>query len=641
MSGGSPYAVSAIVLITLLTLAIGAFGYRFSRNTSDFLVASRAVSPRWNASAISGEYLSAASFLGVAGLIMKYGANVLWYPVGFTTGYLAMLLFVAAPLRRSGAYTLPDFAELRLSSRPLRRLSTAFVVLIGWLYLVPQLRGAGLTLSTVAGVPAWVGAVSVGAVVIANVAAGGMRSITFVQAFQYWVKLTAIALPVMFLLVVWQWRDARPGGLSGASEPTFPDRTTVQVRDAVVLEVADPVGLWAHGRVDGRAVGAATAGRVDGRAAGSAAGVGPLAWQPGRHVVAAGTELVFPAGTAVPTVAGGSQVANAQWVAPLSGLPSHDHPLFGTYSLILATFLGTMGLPHVLVRFYTNPDGRAARTTTVLVLGLLGLFYLFPTVYGALGRVYTPELLLTGSTDAVVLVLPGAAVGGLVGRLLAGLVAAGAFAAFLSTSSGLVVSVAGVLATDVLGRAGVRRRRPRPGGGVHVVREVRDGRDGGAGGSRRESGSVRDFRRSALLAGVVPLGLALRTGGLDISQVVGLAFAVAASTFCPLLVLGVWWRGLTAVGAGAGLVVGGGLSGVAVVLTMLGAHRDGWLGALLAEPAAATVPLAFATMVLVSRLTRRRVPAGIGRIMLGLHAPESLRLRSAELIGDEDDRPAV
>jgi cation/acetate symporter len=124
----SPYALPAIVGVTLATLGLGAYGYRLSRTTPDFFVASRMVSPRWNASAIGGEYLSAASFLGVAGLVMKYGADVLWYPVGFTTGYLALLLFVAAPLRRSGAYTLPDFAQLRLHSVRLRRLASGFVV---------------------------------------------------------------------------------------------------------------------------------------------------------------------------------------------------------------------------------------------------------------------------------------------------------------------------------------------------------------------------------------------------------------------------------------------------------------------------------------------------------------------------------
>src|SRR5215475_9059297 len=171
---GSPYAVPAIVLITITTVAIGAFGYRISRNTSDFLVASRTVSARWNASAISGEYLSAASFLGVAGLVMKYGLDVLWYPVGFTAGYLALLLFVAAPLRRSGAYTLPDFAELRLRSKRVRKLATAFVVIIGWLYLVPQLQAAGLTLSVLTGWANWIGACLIALIVITNVVFGGM-----------------------------------------------------------------------------------------------------------------------------------------------------------------------------------------------------------------------------------------------------------------------------------------------------------------------------------------------------------------------------------------------------------------------------------------------------------------------------------
>jgi cation/acetate symporter len=500
----SPYAVPAIVLITVTTLVIGAFGYRISRNTSDFLVASRTVSPRLNASAISGEYLSAASFLGVAGLIMLNGVDMLWYPVGFTAGYLAMLLYVAAPLRRSGAYTLPDFAEARLRSSGLRGLSTGFVVLIGWLYLVPQLQGAGLTLSTVTGAPSWVGAVVVGAVVTLNVAVGGMRSITFVQAFQYWVKLTAIAFPAMVLLIVWLHRDGSP------------------------------------------------------------------------------------APTAQPQLADGDR-----WVLPLTGLGGH--PLFSVYSLILATFLGTMGLPHVLVRFYTNPDGRAARATTLVVLCMLGAFYLFPMVFGALGRLYAPELLLTGRTDAVVLVLPGAAVGGLAGQLLAGLVAAGAFAAFLSTSSGLLVSVSGVLSTDVFGRWS----------GGH--------------------GSVRDFRRSAMVAGVVPLLLALQAGALGLSTVVGLAFAVAASTFCPLLVLGIWWRRLTPVGAGAGLLIGGGLSSLAVLITVVGPPLSGWPGALLAQPAAWTVPTAFAVMVLGSLATQRRVPPDVGRTMVQLHAPERLR----------------
>src|ERR671918_545801 len=128
-------SLTAIGLVIVATIGIGLFGLRISRTTSDFYVASRAVTPRWNASAISGEYLSAASFLGVAGLVLVNGADMLWFSVGYTVGYLMLLVLIAAPLRRSGAYTLPDFAETRLVSRTVRLVASMLVVGIGWLYL--------------------------------------------------------------------------------------------------------------------------------------------------------------------------------------------------------------------------------------------------------------------------------------------------------------------------------------------------------------------------------------------------------------------------------------------------------------------------------------------------------------------------
>ena len=567
MSGTSPYALPAIITVTLLTIAIGAYGLRLARTTSDFLVASRSVSPRWNAAAISGEYLSAASFLGVAGLVLKNGVEMLWYPVGFAAGYLALLLFVAAPLRRSGAFTLPDFCELRLASPRLRKLAAGFVVFIGWLYLVPQLQGAGLTLQTVTGGPYAVGALAVAVVVTANVALGGMRSITFVQAFQYWLKLTALAVPVIFLVLHWQ-AAGRPD--PAAPEGTaFPAATTVTVEQAATLTLPQRTTVTARGAVDQS--------HVD----------GSVTLDAGPHTVDEATILTFPAGTLVPRVSG---TANGLgWLVPGA---QGSGGLFAAYSLILATFLGTMGLPHVLVRFYTNPDGSSARRTTLVVLGLVGLFYLFPTLYGVLGRVYTPELVLRGDTDAVVLVLPGAALGGgLTGQLLGALVAAGAFAAFLSTASGILTSLAGVVSTDILGR-----------------------------------GSIRDFRKAALVSGIIPLVLSLRISGLDVSLVVGLAFAVAASSFCPLLVLGIWWRGLTARGAAAGVLLGGGAAGGAVLLTVLGVAGHGWLATALSYPAAWTVPLSFLVMITVSLASRRQVPESVGLTMLRLHAPDSLRL---------------
>src|SRR5882762_6545972 len=184
MTPAAVVALCCIAIVAVASTVIGSFGVRFARNTSDFLVASRTVGPTANAGAISGEYLSAASFLGVAGLILKDGPDALWYPVAFVAGYLALLLFVAAPLRRSGAYTVPDFAESRLSSPALRRICTTVVLLIGWLYLLPQLQGAGLALTTLTALPAWTGVAGAGVVVLLTVVGGGMRSITFVQAFQ-------------------------------------------------------------------------------------------------------------------------------------------------------------------------------------------------------------------------------------------------------------------------------------------------------------------------------------------------------------------------------------------------------------------------------------------------------------------------
>jgi Na+(H+)/acetate symporter ActP len=264
---------------------------------------------------------------------------------------------------------------------------------------------------------------------------------------------------------------------------------------------------------------------------------------------------------------------------------------------MIALFLGTMGLPHVLVRFYTNPDGRTARRTAVVVLAMVGGFYLVATLLGVLSRFYTPQLLVSGDTDAAVLLLPSAVLGSsAAGVLIGALVAAGAWAAFLSTSSGLVVSVAGVLFTDIL-----------------------------------RSSRVRDFRLSALLAGAVPLVLALMVTRLDVAEGVVLVFAIAASTFAPLLVLGLWWRDLTDTGAVAGLAVGGLGSAAAVAISWTGFGEEGWVGTLLSRPALVTVPAAFATMILVSRLTARRRPADACSMMLRLHAPDSLGLSTDRL----------
>ena len=162
-------------------------------------MAGRSVSVFWNASAISGEYLSAASFMGIAGLLMKNGYDALWYPACYAAGYLFLLLFIAGPLRRFGAYTIPDFAEGRFDSPTFRKMAVTFVLFIGFFYTMPQMKGAGVTMAAILDWPYWAGIVVVGVVITFNVAFGGMKGITFVQAFQYWAKMFAISAPIFVL----------------------------------------------------------------------------------------------------------------------------------------------------------------------------------------------------------------------------------------------------------------------------------------------------------------------------------------------------------------------------------------------------------------------------------------------------------
>ncbi len=562
------WTVAGVVAMAVATFALGVWGARTARTTSDFLAARRLVGVERNAAAISGEYLSAASFLGIAGLVLKDGVDALWFPIGFAAGYVALLLFVAAPLRRSGAYSLPDFAEARLESLRLRWLTTAVVVLIGWMYLVPHLQGAGVVFTAVSGWPPWVGVLVVAGSVVVSVVGGGMRAVTLVQAFQYWAKIFAITLPAFALIAVFLASESPyRRGLDAPLPPTFERDTTVSIESEVRVQVVEPVWLEV----------------TDGASEGPI-GVGVVHLAPGTHTVPAGTEMRFPAGAAVPVVSD-ADPDNASWLQPSSDGPVG---LFGTYSLIIALFLGTMGLPHVLVRYYTNPSGHTARRTTLYVVALLGTFYLFPTIFGLLSRFFVPKLLVTGETDAAVLMLPQAMIGGPLGGVLAAVTAAGAFAAFLSASTGLLAAIGGVFSTDV-----VRSR-------------------------------AVDYRLLTLFAAAVPVGLALVLPARDIAEGVGLAFAMAASTFCPLLVLGIWWRGLTAVGAASGVVAGGGLVLLAALLGVPHDDPQSWWSMMTSRPAAVTVPIAFLVSWVVSKGTAARVPPFVPSVMLRMHSPDRL-----------------
>ncbi len=592
-----PWIVSLSALTVLVTVGMGFWAAGRAKSASDFFVAGRGVSVGWNASAISGEYLSAASFMGVAGMVMSSGYDALWYPVCYACGYLFLLLFIAGPLRRFGAYTIPDFAEGRYDSPLFRKIAVVFVLFIGFFYTMPQMKGAGTTLayvfqevdfrggvfealaphapdgSALKGFPYWAGVAVVGAVITLNVALGGMKGITLVQAFQYWAKMFAISVPVFVLMAV-------QGDYGRHLEAN-------QIRPAASLSA--PADL------------------VPGAAANSALNRAPL---PAK--APADPMWINPFGPLT------SKAAKSAQLGPDESKP---YALLYTYSLIIALVCGTAGLPHILVRFYTNPDGAAAKRTTMWVMILIGVFYVFPPVFGVMGRNLLPSL-YDGSgakgTDKIVLELPkvlDAALGGTGavpwGSILSGMTCAGAFAAFMSTFSGLLVSMTGALAHDVYGR---------------ILRPQSTAQE-----------RMRMFKWCAVLLGTVSTLLGCFVEQLQINFMVGQAFAIAAASYFPLLFMSVWWRGMTMTGAATGMLTGGICALSTVALTNFSDLQWLPLGGFWAahpllrilceQPAIWCVPLAIGLMVVVSKATAASVPADIRMKMLVLHAPEALGLR--------------
>lgn len=568
-------AFSAVTVV--VTIWMGFRSAKSSKSASDFFVAGRSVSVGWNASAISGEYLSAASFMGVAGMVMLSGYDALWYPVCYACGYLFLLLFIAGPLRRFGAYTIPDFAEGRYDSPVFRKIAVCFVLFIGFFYTMPQMKGAGTTLAYIfPGLPYWVGVAVVGAVITLNVALGGMKGITLVQAVQYWIKMFAISVPIFVLCFVYGGYGSNLSQNRAATDAAAP---IVQVAgpDAAPQRLALPE-----------------------KAPTDEAWIAPF----------------------------GPLTTKAAKAAGLSAEETKPYSLLYTFSLIVALVCGTAGLPHILVRFYTNPDGIAAKRTTMWVMILIGVFYVFPPIFGVLGRNFLPELYAaTGSKgpDKVVLELPTLIREkyGILGSILSGITCAGAFAAFMSTFSGLLVSMTGALAHDVYGRM----LRP----------------------SATAAERMKMFKWCAVLVGGVSVILGALVEPLEINFMVGQAFAIAAASYFPLLFMSVWWRGMTMKGAATGMLTGGlcALFSATVVNASTLALDKGPMGRLFAgfnglndfwksnpllrilaeQPAIWSVPLSIGLMILVSKMTRASVPGDIRLKMLVLHAPEKLGLK--------------
>ncbi|HSK24084.1 MAG TPA: cation acetate symporter [Egicoccus sp.] len=530
-----------------LLLVLGAIGTlvavtaraRGRATTLDFYLAGRRVGTFTNACAICGDYFSAASFLGVAAAVYASGLDGVWYAAGFAAGFVPVLLFVAAPLRRFGRISLPDFLGERFGSERVRVAAVVVVQLIVLAYLVPQAVGSGITWELLVGrgfgglSPYATGVVISASLIAALVVIGGMRGTTWNQALQFVLLLIVL---IWLATLVFSEGFSYPSAVEEASSTPL----LVPAQDGVTLTTV------------------------------------PDRLRPER-------EAIF-------------------------GTPGARYGGLGQFALLATLVLGTAGLPHIMNRYFTSPTGRSTRFTTVWVLGLAGAFYALAVLLGTAARVTIADHAadtpwLAALTIDGVLRVPEHALLAL-GRIHAGvpglgLVATAAFAAMISTIGGLLLAAAASWGHDVY----ERYLNPRA--------------------TQQQAIRAGQLAVGVASASAAVIALALEPARLsaDFPSVVALlvtwAFALAGSALTPVLLLSIWWRGISANGAIAGM-----LTGTVVVLAALavGLLRGGDtddLSSLLLAPTLLAAPVATLTALVVSRTDGP--PAGLTGVWLRMH----------------------
>lgn len=510
-----------------------------SASTVDFYLADRRVGVATNACAICGDYFSAASFLGVAAAVYVSGLGGIWYATGFAAGFVPVLLFVAAPLRRFGEFSLPDFLGRRLASEKMRLTAVTVVQLIILSYLVPQAVASGITWELLTGhglagfSPYVTGVLVSTAGITALVVLGGMRGTTWTQAVQFLFLLSAFVwLTIAVVNAGFDYSDA--------------------VTDLTGEPLANPErsgGEWS------------------------------LVTEPNQL------------GTGEPA---------------RFGEPGARYGRLGQFALIITLILGTAGLPHVMNRYFTSPTGRAARMTTVWVIGLAGLYYTLAVLLGTAARAIIPGAAgqrpwLDSLTVDGVLRVPEHAplvLGRLYGEKVGlGFIATGALLAVMSTIAGLLLVSAASWGNDVYERhinpRATRRQAVLAGQAAVVVAALL---------SAAVAVSVRPDSLGALLPSIV-------------ATMVTWAFALAGSALTPILFLVIWWRGTTAAGAMSGMSTG---AITAIMMFAVGTIvGDGGLGAVLLTPTIVAAPLAALVTIAVSRHTS--TPVDLDQLWLKLH----------------------
>jgi cation/acetate symporter len=588
------WAISMVLLLVFVTVAISMYNRAFNSNTANFYLAGRKVGFMTNATAICGDYFSAASFLGVAAAVYASGVDGMWFAIGFGAAFVPVVLFIASPLRKFGEYTIPDFLFARFGkSHTARIIGVVMVQLICIFYLAPQMVGAGNTWNVLVGLgfmglsPYQTGVVVVVAIMMFYVALGGMKGTTWNQMIQFWVLFTAMFLVFIMVLV------KGVGTYATENKPlTNPSTMTVQK----LMEGEE--GKRAYDKA--KSV------------------MSPEAFAKVDEKVNAGDETASVA-VVLPQV---NKLHPDRTMTFQE--PGHRYDWVNQFSMVLALVLGTMGLPHIMNRYYTNPSGKVARLTTLWVLAFVAIFYIMSSVVGMAGRKFVSTL--AGSDPNIAkltvdgLLLKSDQILPVLGQLMLGefglgYVAAGAFAAMFSTVGGLLIASAASWGHDIYENY-VNPNAPE-------WKKVMVGKL-----------AVVGMALFSLLAGIgIPaIGLDKAYPSL-IAMMVTWAFAVSGGAFVPMLISSIWWRKTTRNGAIAGMIVGGGGSVFFIFMNILketGVFAAGSFGATLgslAFPSIYTIPLSFLAIYIVSITDQNKMPIYVNNIWARIHGSDELSER--------------
>lgn len=527
-----------------------------------------------NGVAFAGDYLSAASFLGICGMIAFYGYDGFLYSIGYLAGWVVALLVIAEPLKRLGRFTLADALDSRFNSRAIKLAAAVSTLAVSIFYLIPQMVGAGVLIQPLLGFPHWLGVFLVGAMVIVIVVTAGMVSTTYVQFLKG--GLLVVFSTVLTILVLNR-------GLSVQPPPGA--QTVTRTAEGRVLVNGEPLGTGGPGLQPVGHILRLPGGR-------SATGpVGPLEFlrtiEQSEIMLWTTTTVRHPDGavttTYTPKPTPGSEVLRPGNLPAFRGLRGDGlNDKLNFLSLMLALFCGTASLPHILIRYYTVKDQASARKSTVVGIGTIGCFYVL-TLFMGLGAMTSGALDVTNSNMAAPLLARS------FGELLFAIISAIAFTTVLGTVAGLIVAASGAVAHDLLSG--------------YLRWDLTDAQ------------KVRAGKLTAAAVGLVAIGLGIVFAKMNVNFLVGWAFSVAASANLPALVMLLFWKGTTKQGIAASIVVGM-VSSLAWILLSGETYKDvyglpaEWAIVPFSQPALITIPLGFLTLILVSLLTRRRAPTG-------------------------------